>query len=124
MPLAKRFYDAGKPNWPWREEDWRATIEALEASPAGYVASTGSGFFLGQISPNPFARDWLIASELFWWSEDGKGLRLALGFRKWAREMGAREIYWSCPPGSKANRLFERFGVHADNNYSEIVQCA
>ena len=124
MPLAKRFYDANKPNWPWRAEDMRATIEALEISPYGYVASTGNGFLLGQISPNPFARDWLIASEMLWWSEDGNGLRLARGFRKWARDMGASEIYWSCPPESKANRIFGRWGVHADNNYSELVQCA
>ena len=123
MPMARRFHDAGKPNWPWREDDVRATIEGLIASPTGYVAANENGFFLGTMSPNPFARDWMIAAELFWWSEDGNGLKLALGFRKWAKRNGASEIYWSCPVGAKANRLFSRFGRHTENNYSEILQC-
>lgn len=121
LPMAKRFHDEGQPPWPWDESSVRQTIEALHNSPQGYVAARKGGFFLGQIAVNPFSRGWVMASELFWWSEDNNGLRLARDFRKWARSMGANEIVWSCPVEARANRVLSRYGKHSENIYSEVL---
>lgn len=50
------------------------------------------GMIGGVLFPAYCAADWRMAVELFWWAEDGQGLRLLSGFEQWAREHGAREV--------------------------------
>lgn len=56
------------------------------------VFTTEKGFIAGMLVPSPICPSWVMAVELAWWSEDGKGLSLLRKFEKWARQSGASEI--------------------------------
>ncbi len=68
-----------------------AAIASLAENPQAYVEVTDKGAMAGLLVPLWFAPRTLLASELFWYSEEkGEGRRLREGFEAWARERGAR----------------------------------
>lgn len=70
-----------------------ATADAVRGMmDQGCVLVTDGGAIGGVIGSAWSSPDWKYACELFWWSEDGSGLRLLRGFEEWASEMGANEV--------------------------------
>ena len=47
------------------------------------------GMIGGYAWPSPWAKDFLIAMEAFWWAEDGQGRALADAYEAWAASVGA-----------------------------------
>ena len=124
VPMMARFYKERQPDWPLDMDLATRTLEMLATAPFGYVAATPGGFIAGQVSDHPLASDWKVASEILWWASDGRGLELAAAFKAWAKEQGAKEIMWSCPPGARANAILGRWGRKTEIHYSELLPCA
>ncbi len=55
----------------------------------GCLFVSDRGMIGGYSWPSPWARNYVIAMEAFWWSEDGQGRALADAFEAWARSKGA-----------------------------------
>lgn len=86
--------------------------QLLEHPAAGVFVSEG-GVIAGVISPLYYNPDHRQAVELWWWAEDGNGLRLLQAFEKWAENAGAHDVNMSTldhytPPG--VENLLERRG--------------
>ena len=122
LNMGRKFHAHVNPPWPFDEAAFLRTIETLRQT--GYVAEARGGFIAGVVMGNPISPGWIMAKEFLWWSEDGSGLKLRNGFRAWAIERGANEIQWSCPPSSRANRIFARSGQATEIVYSEYPPCA
>ena len=86
--MAKRFSDLGPQGFN-EEEFLEAPQNAVDL---GGAFRSEKGFIFGALAPAYCNRNWLIAIELAWWAEDGKGLSLLAAFEGWARDCGAKEV--------------------------------
>jgi GNAT superfamily N-acetyltransferase len=95
-------------------EPSRKSVEAylLWALTEGVVFIGKAGAIGGMMQPLPFDASGKYATELFWWSEGGEGIRLLNAYEKWAKDNGARNIIVSTIDTieSKAARILERRG--------------
>ena len=55
----------------------------------GCIFVSERGMIGGLAWPSPWAKDYLIAMEAFWWAEDGQGRALADAYEAWAKSVGA-----------------------------------
>ena len=55
----------------------------------GCIFVSERGMIGGYAWPSPWAKDFLIAMEAFWWAEDGQGRALADAYEAWAEAVGA-----------------------------------
>ena len=55
----------------------------------GCIFVSERGMIGGYAWPSPWAKDFLIAMETFWWAEDGQGRALADAYEAWAHVKGA-----------------------------------
>ena len=55
----------------------------------GCIFVSERGMIGGFAWPAPWAKDYLIAMEAFWWAEDGQGKALADAYEAWAAARGA-----------------------------------
>lgn len=62
-------------------------IAGVFVSPQGVIA--------GVVTPLYYNPNWTQAVELWWWAEDGNGLRLLEAFETWAWSKGADDINMS-----------------------------
>ena len=75
------------------------------------VLVTERGMIGGAIIPSYCDPDWNMAIELFWYSEDGRGLSLLRSFERWAKDKGADEIRMSSISSlPKAERIYTKMG--------------
>lgn len=58
----------------------------------GGVFVSRRGMIGGIVWPSMWNNEYLIATEGFWWAEDGHGLALVRAFEAWARSEGASEV--------------------------------
>lgn len=125
VAMAQRFHAAVNPAWPWNAEDMADLVQNMTERDDCFVAATNGGFILAVLQPNPMSRDYLIAKEFLWWSEDNSGPRLLRLFRKWAKRRGADEIQYSCPAGNeRVQRLYGRIAQPTETVFSEYPACA
>lgn len=108
--MGRRFHSAtGHPS-EFSAQAFEAALDQIEAQ--GGLFTSERGMIGGLIAPMWCAPDWTAAVELFWWAEDGQGLRLLRRFEQWARDMGAREIRMTTlaamPAAERALRGYER----------------
>ncbi|MGB1215532.1 MAG: hypothetical protein ACPG4X_19335 [Pikeienuella sp.] len=123
VEMGRKYHTLMQPEWELSEAGLAQTLAVLMDS--GYVMRTEAGFIVGVIQPNPIAVNWLVASELLWWAEDGNGHKLRRGFRDWAKERAASEIRWSCPPeNERVRRHYAKFAEESEIIYSEYLTCA
>lgn len=92
LKMGRKFHEASNQFAPFSEAATARMLEGLIASPDGMVLISDGGMIGGVLSPAYCADAWVMAVELFWWSEDRRGLVLLKGFEDWAREMGANEV--------------------------------
>lgn len=121
LDMARTFHAHVKPEWPLSESKLSEVLGGLMQEQ--FVAVTPGGFIAGVCVDHPLS-DWTVAKEFLWWAADGNGGKLRAAFRQWARERGASEIQWSCPPGARAERLYRRTARATEIIYSEFLPCA
>lgn len=71
-------------------------------APEGAVFVSDRGMIGGMMAPAYCAPGWIMAVELFWWSEDRSGLALLSEFEKWAQAGGASEVRMTTLHGLEA----------------------
>lgn len=108
MEFAARFFERSV----WRdhvelnEEGVMAALTMLSSNPSAYFEMTDAGAIGGMLTPLWFSPDVLIASELFWYSEQlGEGAKLRERFEAWAKSKGARFIQFSAMANEHEERL-------------------
>lgn len=120
LEMGRKFHESVQPEWPWSAEGFSDTMDSLIHN--GFVAMTARGFISGLIAPMPLNPDWLVAHEILWWSEDGKGWPLMRAFREWAETNDADEIKWSCrSTNERVQRFYSRFSEPCETVYSEKI---
>jgi hypothetical protein len=121
--LGRRFHEAAKPEWPWSAEDFRALAAGMMDN--GFVSYAPWSFMIGGMMAHPLNKDWKVAVEYLWWSEDATGPKHFRAFRKWAIDQGADEIRWSCrEENTRVKRFFAGFSAPVEAHYSEVLKCA
>lgn len=76
-------------------EECRTFCASLLHHPDGVMFISPQGVIAGLLAPLYYKPGYKQAVELFWWAEDGNGLRLLQAFETWARERGADDINMS-----------------------------
>ena len=69
-----------------------ATVAQVMASASAVCLVSDHGSIAGVITPQFFAAQAAVATELWWHSFDGSGLALLDALEAWARERGASEL--------------------------------
>jgi hypothetical protein len=115
VAMAREYHAHMGAAWPLDEAAFLAVVEA-----APYFDSTSDGFLVGTIATHPLSPGWVVAHEVMWWAK-GSGGTLARRFRRWAKENGAQEILWECPPGARAEKFYKRTGRQVGAVYSEAL---
>lgn len=110
IDMGRRFHEAtGHPS-SFCADAFNAALDQIEAG--GGLFTSERGMIGGILAPMWCAPGWLSAVELFWWAEDGQGLRLLRRFEQWAREQGAQEVRMTTlaamPDAERALRGYER----------------
>lgn len=104
MRMGRRFVEAA---WeiPFDPESAHRYIASVVEEGAIIVNPDVTAMLGGIITPCPFAHDWKVATELFWWSErPGGGVHLLGFFERWARERGARVFHMTTVEGEISER--------------------
>ena len=89
----------------------------------GVILLSDRGMIGGSLAPAYTAPDWLMAVEMFWFAEDGQGLRLLRGFEQWAADGGASEVRMTTLAGlSQADAILTRRGYAAlETSYTKVI---
>ena len=110
IDMGRKFHAATGHASRFDEAAFCVALDQIEAQ--GGLFTSKRGMIGGVIAPMWCAPDWKAAVELFWWAEDGQGLRLLRRFEQWARDMGAQEIRMTTlaamPEAERALRHYER----------------
>ena len=115
LAMANEYHAHIGAPWPL---DGDAFLSVIGSAP--YFDVTSDGFLVATIMRHPLSPNWIVAQEVLWWAK-GSGGALARRFKRWARENGANEILWGCPPGARAERFYQRKGRQVDAIYSEVI---
>lgn len=87
------------------------TLNCLMSAKDKTVLVTDGGMIGGAIIPAYCDPDWRIAVEMFWYSQDGHGLKLMNAFERWAFDNGANEVRMSAISAlEKASRIYTMRG--------------
>lgn len=117
--MGRRFFTASGLPGDFDPAAFGAMLDRIDAD--GGLFTSPRGMIGGVISPAWCAPNWLAAVELFWWAEDGQGLRLLRRFEAWARERGANEIRMttlaSMPSAERALRGYLR----AETSWTRVI---
>lgn len=121
LVMAEKFHNAAK--LPFEIDLTALETALLGMMENGCVLVTDGGAIGGIMGAAWTAPEWKYAVELFWWAEDGAGLKLLRGFEDWAREQNAREVRMtSLAHLKRANTVLERSGyAHAENSYGKAL---
>lgn len=95
LQMGKKFHRMAALPCRYDELAFANTLRGLMAGQDTTVLRSERGMIGGAMVPAFIDPDWKIAIELFFWSEDGHGMRLMRAFEKWATDMGASEIRMS-----------------------------
>ena len=119
VAMGRRFHAAtGHPS-SFCADAFCAMLDQIEAQ--GGLFTGPRSMIGGVISPMWCAPGWTAAVELFWWAEDGHGLRLLRRFEAWAREQGAQEIRMTTlaalPEAERALRGYRR----AETSWTRVI---
>jgi hypothetical protein len=98
LQMARAFHDAHGEG-AFNAEVTQAFIQ--NALQSGCVLFSRGSFLIGYIIPDPGKGGALVAHEVFWWSEEGKGAEIREAFENWAKQHGASEVHISHPWGAK-----------------------
>lgn len=120
LDMMERFHASEACAWPWDRQGAEDFLLAVLG--AHFVALTDRGFIVGVIQRHPLSPAWVYAAELFWWSEDGSGVRLMRAFQDWAVASGAKEIRYSCPEHNEpVKKFFARQAAPIEAVFSEVI---
>jgi len=110
--MGQDFHDLAELPWEYNRD---ATATALlNMMKNGCVIVSDGGAIGGIIGPAWSNPEWTYACELFWWSEDGSGLKLLRAFEKWARDEGVNEVrVASMSVNPRAAKILDRMGYAA-----------
>lgn len=87
VELGAKFHAASDDGGEFCPETFTGFLELLLTE--GCIFVSERGMIGGYAWPSPWAKDFLIAMEAFWWAEDGQGRALADAYEAWAKEAGA-----------------------------------
>lgn len=123
VEMGRRFYcKAGLPG-EYSDQAMAHFVDGLIRH--GVVLIGARSMLGGVIAPVYCAPDWWQAVEMFWWSEDRRGIDLLAAFEAWARERGANEVRMSSVQASRGEavgRVLARLGYEtAETSYSKRV---
>lgn len=109
VAMGRRFHEAKQKRYPFRADSTEAFFSKMLS--VGIVFIAEDGFLVGFAAGEPSNGRYVVAHEVFWWSEGRSGIRLRKAFEQWAKEMGCDEVQFSHPEGeSVVSRLLERAG--------------
>lgn len=81
LEMATRFAD----HQAWFEVDEGDTLDHLRTiMEAGRIWRTDAGMLAIVVARNPWNETQVIAQEVLWWSEDGRGMELIKALHDWA----------------------------------------
>jgi len=81
-------------------------LGSLEASEDGFLRCTDHGIIGGVLTPLWFSPGAVLATELFWYSEDPKeGRALREAFEEWASDRGAAAVQMSAQANERERAL-------------------
>lgn len=119
LEMGRKFHAASGHPAPYDPQAASAMLDQIEAQ--GGLFTSPRGMIGGIIAPLWMSPQWTAAVELFWWAEDGQGLRLLRRFEAWAKEMGAREVRMTTlsalPNSEKALRGYTR----AETSWTKVI---
>jgi len=122
VAMGRRFFAASELPGEFDATAFLDTVARIEAD--GGLFTSPKGMLGGVIAPGWCAPDWTAAVELFWWAEDGQGLRLLRRFEEWAKDRGANEIRMTTlaamPRAEKLLRGYRR----TETSWSKVIQWA
>lgn len=119
IEMGRKFHAAAGISGEFNAEDFAATVAAIDA--AGGLFTSEAGMIGGLVAPAFYNSSHLIAYELFWWAEDGTGIRLLRKFERWAAASGANEIRISTLASLPGAERGLRGYVHVENGYRKVI---
>ncbi len=87
VELGRKFHAASDDGGVFDPETFTRFLDLLLNE--GCIFVSKRGMIGGYAWHSPWAKDFLIAMEAFWWAEDGQGRALADAYEAWAKEQGA-----------------------------------
>lgn len=121
--MGARFHEASGVPAPFNADTFTAFARALIDNPAAVVFLTDGGMIGGMVTPAYTSSQWRMAVELFWFADDGRGLRLLSAFEKWASGQGANEVRMTTLPALEAaGTILSRRGYQpAEISFTKVV---
>ena len=113
MDYARRFFERSvwADHVTLNEAGVAAALESLQGNPNAYLEINDAGAIGGMLSPLWFSPEVVIASELFWYSEQsGEGVKLRERFEAWAKDRGARYVQMSAMANEHEARIRRTLG--------------
>jgi len=113
VPMGRRFHTAsGFASYSdFNATDFADAIETLIDDECGLVLLSDRGMMGAAIGQLWYDKSITCAEELFWWSEDGSGLKMLKMAEEWARERGAKAMRMGCIVNDnlpRMDRLYDR----------------
>jgi hypothetical protein len=119
--MLARFHAASGFPFGYDRDAMRGLLARMIEADGATVICTAQGVIGGALVPAYCDPQWVQAVELFWWAEDGQGLRLLRAFEEWAREMKAAEVRMTTlsalPRSAKALRGYDP----AEVSYRKVI---
>ena len=125
LQMGAKFHKVSQMPCLYDREAFSHMIGEMIKSDECAVFVSRHGMIGGILSPAYIDPDWKQAIELFWWSEDGRGMALLRRFEKWACEHGVSEVRMSSIAGvGNADRIYDAIGyIKREISYSKVLKC-
>lgn len=123
VAMGRKFHAASNELAPFDGDAVANFLAGLIAHDDGIVFRTGKGMIGGILAPAYCDPSWVMAVEMFWWSEDRRGLDLLRGFEKWAKEKGANEVRTATMTNlERASMILEKSGfAPLETSYGKAI---
>lgn len=101
VDMGERFHAAARLPGAYNGEDFGVYCAWLVGDDEGVIFRTDGGMIGGHVALLPWDRSHRVATEDFWWSEDGHGAALLSAFEEWglarANEVRMSLLTWLKP---------------------------
>lgn len=123
VAMGKKFHAMSEQPTPYDPASFREMMATMLLMQDGTVFVSGEGMIGGVLLPSWVAPAWTIATELFWYAEDVRGVDLLIAFEEWAADKGANEIRMTTLGANpRAGTLLRRRGYAASEiSYAKVI---
>jgi hypothetical protein len=124
LQMGEKFYImSGMPMGFDADATYNFLSNLMNSDEAALLVTDG-GMIGGLLVPAYCNPSYIQAVELFWWSDDGSGMKLLKAFENWASDRGADEVRMTSLDAHKAaDRILKSKGYEPlEISYSRAIQ--